>query len=164
MQRLYPYAGMLLFATAAVCNDLLNRVQPPSTRCLLACTQPPQLHDLCPTCTTGAALRRVGVHEGVIQYFSAHGDSTRLAPFFLGANKLYVTTKSFHARMLQAMVEDPIWRDACTSQPFCIEAPGVNGGNLAKFQLTGWGIAVTEHRAFDEGKVLAYWKQLLSSA
>lgn len=109
-------------------------------------------------------LHRVGVHEGVIQYFAAHGDSTRLAPFFLGANKLYVTTKSFHAKMLQAMINEPIWRDACNTQPFCIEAPGVNGGTLAKFQLAGWGIAVTEHRAFDDGKVLAYWKSLLSSS
>ncbi|KAG1673222.1 hypothetical protein FOA52_013102 [Chlamydomonas sp. UWO 241] len=89
-----------------------------------------------------------GVHEGVVSYFNDHPDS-RLAPFLLANNKLYITTKTHHLRWLHAMTHEEFWDTGCLSRPFCIEAPGKNGGNFAKFQLAGSGIAVAEHRHFN---------------
>ncbi|KAG1679838.1 hypothetical protein FOA52_012751 [Chlamydomonas sp. UWO 241] len=97
-----------------------------------------------------------GVHEGVVSYFDAHKDS-RLAPFLLANNKLYITTKTHHLRWLGAMIHEEFWGVACLSQPFCIEAPGKNGGNFAKFQLAGYGIAVAEHRSFNLTVAHAKW-------
>lgn len=39
-----------------------------------------------------------GVLEGVSAYFDRYGSVSRLAPFMLHGNKLYITTKTHHAR------------------------------------------------------------------
>lgn len=102
-----------------------------------------------------------GVHEGVVRYFNDHPES-RLAPFLLAHNKLYITTKTHHARWLDTMVREEFWEMGCLSQPFCIEAPGKNGGNLAKFQLAGYGIAVAERRSFNLTMAHQKWSEWLN--
>ncbi|KAG2439997.1 hypothetical protein HXX76_004114 [Chlamydomonas incerta] len=107
-----------------------------------------------------------GVHEGIVSYFDRHGAASRLAPFLLHANKLYVTTRSHHKRYLDAVTSQPFWRNACRSTVggagVCIEAPGVNGGNLWKFQLGGHALAVAEFREFDQAQALTLWKDVIN--
>eukprot|EP00955_Chlamydomonas_euryale_P067075 359736-Chlamydomonas_euryale.AAC.3 len=110
----------------------------------------------------------LGVVEGISRYFAAHPRS-RLAPFLMIANKMYITTRSHHAKFLKAMVDEPIWDDACVlpnGVGWCISAPGKNNGTWGSGDMTfaDWGIAVAEHRQFDEAKLTKKWMEILHDA
>lgn len=95
-----------------------------------------------------------------------YGNQSRLAPFFMHGNKLYITTKTHHKQYLDAVTSMKFWDAACESDVYvhegkriCIEAPGVNTGNEFKFKLGGHAIAVAEFRTFNAEKAKALWKE-----
>lgn len=109
-----------------------------------------------------------GVLEGASAYFDRYGSASRLAPLMMHGNKLYVTTKTHHARYLKAVTGMKFWDAACKSDVFvhqgkhiCMEAPGVNTGNAYKQVIGGHGVAIAEHRLFDVGMASALWKDSL---
>lgn len=52
-----------------------------------------------------------------MSYFDRHGANSRLAPFLLHANKLYVTTRSHHKRYLDAVTSQVGGAGGCGLAP-----------------------------------------------
>lgn len=74
------------------------------------------------------------------------------------------------ARYVKAVTGMKFWDTACKSDVYviegkkiCIEAPGVNSGNAFKQVIGGHGVAIAEHRLFDEGMSKALWKDSLDA-
>lgn len=67
------------------------------------------------------------------------------------------------AYLLQSMIcVSPACVRALTRIPRVPQAPGVNGGNLWKFQLGGHALAVAEFREFDQAQAVAMWKDVIA--
>ncbi|KAG2486225.1 hypothetical protein HYH03_015050 [Edaphochlamys debaryana] len=110
-----------------------------------------------------------GVVDGVGAYFERNAATTRLAPFLLHNNKLYITTKSHHDLYLEAVHSMSFWNAACIHtdtetgehRQSCYEGagPGETGQANNRFRIGGAAVGIAEFRKFDVEKAKALWKE-----
>ncbi|CAE7599856.1 unnamed protein product, partial [Symbiodinium pilosum] len=79
----------------------------------------------------------MGVREGFFAYSFGRERGTRLAPFLLAANKLYLTTANHHSRMLRAVLDD-----LAMVRARLMVLPN-DGGHVGDTRIAGWKVAIS---------------------